>query len=268
MKCPKHELLLLGILGQLSAEKARSIERHERTCADCHRRSQAYASLLADLATPPRLPSSEGEFAASVMRRCEAAEPHAVCAPVSRRPHRHGVLLSLAAACALLVVSGGLVPERPSTSYREPEGEPLQRTTVESSRRPAGRGAERAQTDEDSQWAKAEAGASESTPQSVVATLHSLAARYVSLGEYAAAEALYQRSLAIQEQRLGASRDELASSLDRLAALYLKQRRYVQAEALYERSLAIKREVLGPEHPEVTSRLASLKVLLSLTTEA
>lgn len=268
MKCPTDEQLLLAMLGQLSASAAQSFERHERTCSDCHERCQAYASLLADLATSPRLRSSDEEFTLSVMRRCEAAELSRTRTAVVKRPHRHAVLFSLAAACGLLVVGGRPAPERTSRTERELEAEPLRRSAVAKSRRTAGPQPERVQIVGEPQRAKAEADAGESTQHSVVATLHSLAAWHVSIGEYAAAEGLYQRALAIQEQQRGASRDELASSLDRLAALYLKQRRYVQAEALYERSLTIKRAVLGPDHPEVTSRLDSLNVLLSLTTQA
>ena len=169
------------------------------------------------------------------MRRCEAAELRAPCTAV-KRPQRQAVLLSLAAASGLLVLGGGLTPERTSRGERKPEGETSQQTAVAESPRTAGPEAERVQRVDAPQRAKITADASESTQHSVIATLHGLAAWHVSIREYAAAESLYQRALAIHEQQLGASRDELASSLDKLAALYLKQRRYVQSEALYEKA--------------------------------
>jgi tetratricopeptide (TPR) repeat protein len=62
---------------------------------------------------------------------------------------------------------------------------------------------------------------------------------YRAQGRYAEAEPLYQRSLAIREQALGAEHPDVAQSLNNLAELYRAQGRYAEAEPLYARSLAI-----------------------------
>ena len=80
-------------------------------------------------------------------------------------------------------------------------------------------------------------------------TLNNLAALYQAQGNYAQAEPLYQRALAIYEQVLGPQHPDTASSLNNLAGLYQAQGKYEQAERLYERALAIREQQLGPQHP-------------------
>jgi tetratricopeptide (TPR) repeat protein len=67
--------------------------------------------------------------------------------------------------------------------------------------------------------------------------------------QYEQAEPLYQRALAICEQRLGPDHPNTAQSLNNLAALYDSQGKYEQAEPLYQRALAICEQRLGPDHP-------------------
>ena len=87
--------------------------------------------------------------------------------------------------------------------------------------------------------------------------LNNLAALYYAQSRYTDAEPLYQRSLAIRENALGADHPSVAQSLSNLAALYYSQSRYAEAEPLVKRSLAIS-ERRGPDHPEVAVKLNNL----------
>lgn len=87
--------------------------------------------------------------------------------------------------------------------------------------------------------------------------LNDLAYQLFSLGEYAQAEPLYQRSLAIEEKWFKDS-PNVASVLDNLAVLYDEQGLYARAEPLHQRSLAIREEVLGKDHPDVAVSLNNL----------
>ncbi len=64
---------------------------------------------------------------------------------------------------------------------------------------------------------------------------------YYQQGEYAEAERLYRRSLAIREKALGPDHPDVATSLDNLAELYQAQGKYAEAEPLLQRSLAIRK---------------------------
>jgi len=92
-------------------------------------------------------------------------------------------------------------------------------------------------------------------------TLNNLALLYVAQGKYAAAEPLYQRSLAIMEKALGPEHPNVATSLNNLAELFRGQAKYAEAEPLYQRSLAIREKALGPEHPNVATSLNDLALL-------
>ncbi|TMC16968.1 MAG: tetratricopeptide repeat protein, partial [Chloroflexi bacterium] len=80
-------------------------------------------------------------------------------------------------------------------------------------------------------------------------------------GQYADAEPLHQRALAIREQHLGAEHPDTASSLSNLALLYREQGKFEQAEPLYERALAIEDQHLGAEHPDTAMSLNNLALL-------
>ena len=77
-------------------------------------------------------------------------------------------------------------------------------------------------------------------------------------GDYAKAEPLYQRALAIREKALGPEHPDVARSLNNLANLYHDRGDYAKAEPLYQRALAIREKSLGPEHPDVADSLNSL----------
>ena len=77
-------------------------------------------------------------------------------------------------------------------------------------------------------------------------------------GNYAEAEALYQRALAITENALGREHLDVATVLDNLAQLRLAQGDYSDAEPLFERALSIREKALGPAHPLVGETLSNL----------
>ena len=82
-----------------------------------------------------------------------------------------------------------------------------------------------------------------------------------SQGQYAKAEPLYERALAIWEKALGPEHPDVATSLNNLAVLYDDQGQYAKAEPLYQRALAIREKALGPEHPDVAPSLNNLASL-------
>jgi tetratricopeptide (TPR) repeat protein len=80
-------------------------------------------------------------------------------------------------------------------------------------------------------------------------------------GQYAEAEPLYQRSLAIREKALGPDHPDVATSLNNLALNYRRQGKNAEAAPLYQRSLAIREKALGPHHPDVALSLKNLAAL-------
>jgi len=80
--------------------------------------------------------------------------------------------------------------------------------------------------------------------------------------EYAQAEPLFRRALAIDEKAWGPEHRETATSLNNLASLYQDQGKYEEAEPLYRRALAIREKVLGPEDPGTATSLNNLAALL------
>jgi tetratricopeptide (TPR) repeat protein len=88
--------------------------------------------------------------------------------------------------------------------------------------------------------------------------LNDLGYQLYTMGEYAQAEPLYQRSLAILENALGKDHPTVATSLNNLAGLYDTQGQYAQAEPLYQRSLVILENALGKDHPDVATSLNNL----------
>ena len=82
-------------------------------------------------------------------------------------------------------------------------------------------------------------------------TLNDLGLLYRAEGKFKDAEPLYRRSLAIRENKLGASNPAVAVSLNNLAGLLAAENRYVEAEQKYRRALAIREKALGPDNPQV-----------------
>ena len=82
-----------------------------------------------------------------------------------------------------------------------------------------------------------------------------------SVREFAEAEALFKRSLAMFEKTLGENHPMVATSLNNLAAVYSNENRDAEAEPLYRRSLEISKKAYGPEHPVIAYTLWNLAVL-------
>ena len=83
----------------------------------------------------------------------------------------------------------------------------------------------------------------------------------IGIRGYAAAEPLYERSLAIREKTLGPNHPDVAASLNNLAALYQAEGQYAAAEPLYTRALAINEKARGPDHPDVATLLENISAL-------
>lgn len=80
-------------------------------------------------------------------------------------------------------------------------------------------------------------------------------------GQYAEAEPLLQRALAICEQEFGSSHAETALALNALGSLYREQARYGEAETLLQRALAICEQALGASHPDTAENMNCLGLL-------
>jgi tetratricopeptide (TPR) repeat protein len=79
--------------------------------------------------------------------------------------------------------------------------------------------------------------------------------------QYAEAEPLFARALAIREKAPRAEHPDVATSLNNLALLYYNQGKYAEAEPLFARALAIVEKALGAEHPYVATSLNNLAAL-------
>ena len=96
----------------------------------------------------------------------------------------------------------------------------------------------------------------------VADSLSSLAVLYYNQGQYAKAEPLYHRALAIREKVLGPEHLDVANNLNNLAGLYYNQGQYPKAELLMRRALVILEKALGPEHLKVAPCLENYAFLL------
>ena len=83
----------------------------------------------------------------------------------------------------------------------------------------------------------------------IAQSLSSLAVLYSSMGNYAAAEPLYQKVLEIDRRILGEDHVDYARDLNNLAMLYRSTGNYAAAESLYVRALAIIGRAVGRRTP-------------------
>jgi tetratricopeptide (TPR) repeat protein len=81
-------------------------------------------------------------------------------------------------------------------------------------------------------------------------------------GEYAEAEALYRRGLAIDLEMLGEAHPHVATDKNNLAGLLANQGRYDEAIELYRESLALNTQLFGVDHPETATNLSNTGVAL------
>ena len=88
--------------------------------------------------------------------------------------------------------------------------------------------------------------------------LNNLGFHLYTLADYAAAEPLFRRRLAVVEKTLGKDHPDVATGLNNLAELYSALGRYELTEPLYSRSLAIWEKALGKDHPDVAIGLNNL----------
>ena len=95
----------------------------------------------------------------------------------------------------------------------------------------------------------------------LAANLNNLAEVYHTQKNYAAAEPLHKRALAIRETVLGPEHLDVSVSLNNLAGLYQDQKNFSAAEPLYKRALSIKEKTLGPDNPDVGASLINLAAL-------
>jgi serine/threonine protein kinase/tetratricopeptide (TPR) repeat protein len=88
--------------------------------------------------------------------------------------------------------------------------------------------------------------------------LMGLSVVYWQRKQYAQAESLMKRSIAIQEQHLGPDHGDVAASLNNLGALYWSMERYSDALPLYERVRTTFERTLDPAHPELAAVYSNL----------
>jgi tetratricopeptide (TPR) repeat protein len=95
----------------------------------------------------------------------------------------------------------------------------------------------------------------------VATLLNTLAGMYADLGDYAEAEQLSLRSVAMMEPVTGSLEVEVlrVQSLCTLAGIYRVQGRYAEAEPLYRRALALAEVSLGADDLEVATCLNNLE---------
>jgi tetratricopeptide (TPR) repeat protein len=98
------------------------------------------------------------------------------------------------------------------------------------------------------------------TDDSIV--LNNWAGSLMRAGNYAGAEPLYRRALAIDEKALGPDHPDTGALLNNLAMLLDSKGDYAGAEPLYRRALAIAEKALGPDHPDTSAALNNLATLL------
>jgi tetratricopeptide (TPR) repeat protein len=95
--------------------------------------------------------------------------------------------------------------------------------------------------------------------------LNSMGLRWKDLAEWAEAEPLHRRALAILDTSYGSNHPLVATSLNNLALLLCATNRFSEAEPLYRRALEIKETSYGPNHPKVALSLNGLAALLQAT---
>jgi tetratricopeptide (TPR) repeat protein len=91
---------------------------------------------------------------------------------------------------------------------------------------------------------------------------HQFGAYCETRGQFADAETMYRRALALDERNHGPNHPDVALDLDALAGLLRATNRWDEAEPMLRRALEIDDQVYGPEHRRTADRLSSLAALL------
>ena len=93
-------------------------------------------------------------------------------------------------------------------------------------------------------------------------SLRFLGTGLLSSGDYAAADPVLRRAVAIAERTKGLNDPETGASLNNLAQLLYDKGDYAAAEPLFRRALAIAEQSQGPDHPDTGTSLNNLASLL------
>ena len=88
---------------------------------------------------------------------------------------------------------------------------------------------------------------------------------FTAKADYAEAEPMMRRALAIDEKGYGPNHPNVAIRLNNLARLLKDTNRLAEAEPMMRRALAIDEQSYGPDHPKVAIRLNNLALLLQAT---
>jgi len=110
-------------------------------------------------------------------------------------------------------------------------------------------------------WAADRAGITEPTTR----LMRALGRLFQGKGEFARAEPLMRRALAINEASFGADHPNVARDLNNLAVLLQATNRLGEAEPLMRRALGIEEASVGNDHPDVATALNNLAQLLRAT---
>jgi esterase/lipase superfamily enzyme len=102
----------------------------------------------------------------------------------------------------------------------------------------------------------------------LIELLRNLADYSTQAGDYAHAEPLYTRALALEEADLGPEHPDLVPLLSALAELKIKEQRTADAEALFVRILHIERAAYGEHHENVMATLGRLRDLYRITNDS
>ena len=92
-------------------------------------------------------------------------------------------------------------------------------------------------------------------------SLHNFAVVCESLGDYAAALPLHQKSMEIHRAALGEKHPEYAGDLSDLAVVYEELGKYGPAEKLHRQALELRKQTLGEKHPQYAVSLINLALL-------
>jgi len=88
-----------------------------------------------------------------------------------------------------------------------------------------------------------------------------LASVLAEKGDIAAAERLYEPSLALCREKLGPGSVREAYILSGMGQMHLRARKYADATADLEQALAIRRQTIGPGHPDTADSLFQLALV-------
>lgn len=98
----------------------------------------------------------------------------------------------------------------------------------------------------------------------IIKCIDQLASIYQKQQKYIKAEPLYQRLLALQEERFGADHQDIILSLHNLANVFIAQAKYFEAEECYCKSINIIENNVGPGHLSLAVTLRKLAQIYSL----